>query len=159
MYKIGEYLVFKNDVCLVDSIKKNHIAGKDYYVLKPIEDTSLTIEIPVNNDNKLIRDVISKKDAEILIKRIADIELINTNEKMIENVYKELLKNASMEDLVKIIKTTYLRNKERTDNHKKVGEIDNTYFNKAEKLLYSELSVSLGKSFEETKQYIFDKMN
>lgn len=158
MYKAGDYLVFKNDVCVVSEIKKNHIGGKDYYILKPVYDQSLTLEIPTDNKNGLLRDVISKQDAEELIKKIPSIEVISTNDKMIENIYKELLKNSNMEDFVKIIKTTYLRNKERLDNRKKVGEIDNAYFNKAEKLLYTELSISLGKSYDETKEYIFEKM-
>ena len=33
-----------------------------------------------------------------------------------------MLSNATHEDLIKIIKTTYLRNKERTDNKKKISE-------------------------------------
>lgn len=44
------------------------------------------------------------------------------------------------------------------DSHKKVGEKDNYYFEKAEKFLYTEFSIVLNKTIEETKQYIIDKL-
>lgn len=77
---------------------------------------------------------------------------------MIENEYKKLLDSCSYDDLISIIKTTYLRNKERLDNNKKIAEKDNYYFEKAELILYSEFSMVLGLSFEETKKYVTDKI-
>ena len=50
------------------------------------------------------------------------------------------LKKMRYEDLIKIIKTTYLRNKERIDNNKKIGGTDDEYFKQAEKYLYNEFS-------------------
>ena len=41
------------------------------------------------------------------------------------------MQNGTHEDLIKIIKTTYLRNKERLDNNKKTTDKDNYYFNQA----------------------------
>lgn len=73
---------------------------------------------------------------------------------MIENEYKALLQSGSLEDLVCIIKTTYLRNYERKQSGKKISEIDDTYFHRAEKILYNELSVSLGMNFDDTKEYV-----
>lgn len=64
-----------------------------------------------------------------------------------------------MEDLIKIIKTTYLRNDYRIKNGKRVSEKDSIYFNMAEKRLYNELSISLNLSFNETKEYIINKLN
>lgn len=68
------------------------------------------------------------------------------------------MQSGTHEDLIKIIKTTYLRNKERTENNKKIREIDDSYFKKAEKYLYNEFSIVLNKSFEETKEYIINKV-
>ena len=68
------------------------------------------------------------------------------------------MKKIINEDLIKIIKTTYLRNQERLNKHKKVGDKDLTFFNQAEKLLYNELSYSLGITYEECKNYIINKI-
>lgn len=62
------------------------------------------------------------------------------------------------EGLIKIIKTTYIRNKERVDNKRKIGEKDDTYFKKAEKLLYTEFSLALNMTYDETKDYVLSKV-
>ena len=106
-----------------------------------------------------LRDIISKNDAEKLINNIPNINpLEQIDDKYIERTYKELLYNGTHEDLIKIIKTTYLRNDDRKNKNKKVSEKDNDYFNKAEKYLYNELSIALSMSFDETKDYIIKKV-
>ena len=61
---------------------------------------------------------------------------ISLEEKQIEQTYKELMKSGTHEDLVKIIKTTYLRNQMRILNNKKISEKDDEYFKRAEKYLW-----------------------
>ena len=86
------------------------------------------------------------------------IEVINTTDKLIENEYKKLMTSGSFEDLIKIIKTTYLRNKNRLENNRKISDKDDQYFQKAEKYLYTEFSIVLNKSYDETKKYIVSKL-
>ena len=156
MYKENDYLVYKKDVCKVKEIKKNKMNGKDYYILVPINDESLIIDVPTDNRMGFIRNIISKEDAEKLIKKIPKIETLkNIDDKYIEKTYKELLYNGDLEDLIKIIKTTYLRNDFRIKSNKKISDKDKTYFEKAEEYLYNELSISLNMSFNDTKNYIF----
>jgi len=89
---------------------------------------------------------------------IPKIKVIENSSKLIENDYKELLKSGSFEDLIKIIKTTYLRNNDRILNNKKKGDKDDYYFNLAEKYLYTEFSIVLGMDFNETKEYIINEV-
>lgn len=93
-----------------------------------------------------------------LIKRIPSIEVVNTVNKMIENDYRALINDGTHESLIKIIKTTYMRNKERADNKRKIGDKDEYYFKLAEKYLYNELSIVLNMSFENTKNYIIQEV-
>lgn len=79
-------------------------------------------------------------------------------EKQIEQEYKELMKSGTHEDLVKIIKTSYLRNQIRILNNKRISEIDDEYFRRAEKYLYEEIGIVLNLSFENTKEYIINKL-
>ena len=159
MYKENDYLVYKKDVCKVKEVKKNKTNGLDYYVLIPIDDNSLIIDVPTDNRMGWIRDIIKKEDAEKLINRIPQIEpLKNIKDKNIETKYKELLYKGTQEDLIKIIKTTYLRNEERINNNKKISDKDFNYFNRAEKYLYNELSIALNMSFDKTKNYIINKV-
>lgn len=78
---------------------------------------------------------------------------------MIENEYKILLQNGTHEDLIKIIKTTYLRNKNRLNQNKKISETDDKYFKLAERYLYSEFSIILNMNLEETKEFIINKLS
>ena len=158
MYKKDEYVVYRHNVCKIKDIKEH--SGKLYYVMAPIDDESLIINIPIENKIDFLRDIISTNDAKELIKKIPKIKPIeDINERNIVNQYKELLNNGSYENLIKIIKTTYLRNENRINNKKKVSEKDTTYFELAEKYLYNELSIALNMTFEEVKNYIFESVN
>ena len=81
-------------------------------------DESLKIEVPVNSD--FIRNVIDKNTANEIIDNIVNIDVININDKLIESEYKRLLHDGCYEGLIKIIKTTYLKNNERINNKKKL---------------------------------------
>lgn len=158
MYKINDYVVYKKDVCRVKDIKENDYNEK-YYVLIPLSDESLIIDVPVENKQGSIRSIISKKEATKVIEMIPLVEPItDLNDKLLESEYKRLLYSGSYEDLVKIIKTTYIRNSNRILNKRKIGEKDDAYFKKAEKLLYDELSISYDMSYDEMKEYIVKKV-
>ena len=157
MFKINDYIVHDRDVCKIVDIKEKYFNNIDYYILNPISDESLKISIPVTNDK--IRKLITKNELEKIIEKIPSINIIETNNKLIENEYKELMNSGKHEDLIKIIKTTYLRNKERIDNNKKIGDKDDNYFKLAEKYLYTEFMIVLNMSYEDTKKYVVDKVD
>lgn len=155
MFGVNEYIVYRNNVCYIKEIIE--IKDKKYYVLFPIDDDSLTIKVPV--DNSFIRRVISKDEVAKIIKNIINIDIIKVdNEKMIEQEYKKMLENATHENLIKIIKTSYLRNDKRKREKKKISEKDDTYFKLAEKILYNEFSVALKMNYEDTKKYVVDSV-
>lgn len=158
MYKVGDYVVYKREVCEVISIKEKEFMNMDYYVLVPISDNTLKIDVPVNNKMGYLRPLITKKEVEDIIKTIPNIKPIISTDRLIENEYRNLLNTNKHEDLIKIIKTTYLRNKERLDNNKKIGGKDDEYFKQAEKYLYSEFSIVLGMSYDETMKYVIEKV-
>ena len=157
MYKVNDLLVYKKDVCVVEEIKPKYLRDTDYYVLSPLTDKSLKLQVPTTSN--AIRDLIKKEKIEEIIQSIPNIEVIKSDAKTLEADYKLLMQNGTHEDLIKIIKTIYLRNKERLDNNKKTADKDNYYFNQAELYLYNEFSVVLNLTYDETKQYIIDKLN
>ena len=156
MYKINDYIIYKREVCKVINVLPKYYKNQDYYLLSPLSDSSLTIKVPIDNNN--IRNLITKKEVNKIITEIPNISPVNTNDKNLENIYKELLTSNTHENLIKIIKTTYLRNKERIDNNKKTTDKDTYYFNLAEKYLYEEFGIVLNKTFDEVKEYIINKV-
>ena len=157
MYKIGDFIIYKREVCKINDILFKYFKDNDYYILSPLSDDSLTIKVPI--DNKDIRSIITKEEVDEIINKIPNIDVIESDTKTLEGIYKELLVNGCHEDLIKIIKTTYLRNKERIDNNKKTTDKDNYYFNLAEKYLYEEISVVLGMTYDDTKEYIINTVD
>ena len=155
MFKVGDYVVYKKDVCKIIRMKEKDAAK--FYVLNPIDDDSLTITVDCNNE--YLRNIISHQEAEEIILSIPNIDIIDVNDKMIESEYKKLLYSGSHYDLIKVIKTTYTRNDLRLKSGKKTVDKDKDYFEKAEKYLYNELSLALGMSFLECKEYIINKVS
>ncbi len=152
MFKLNSYVVYKKDVCIIIATKK--INNIEYYTLKSVNDPSLIINVPTTSS---LQKVMTKKEAKLLLERIKDIPLLdNINNKDIENTYKKLILSGNKEDLVKIIKTTYLRNSKRIKNKKKKSDRDEKYYNQAEKYLYTELSVVLNMTYKEVKD-LFNK--
>ena len=156
MYKINDYIIYKREVCKINDILPKFFKDNDYYLLSPLSDETLTIKVPVNN--KEIRSLITKKDIDKIINDIPNIEPVNSDTKSLEGIYKDLLASGSHADLIKIIKTTYLRNKERIDNNKKTTDKDNYYFNLAEKYLYQEFQIVLNLTYDEAKDYVINKV-
>lgn len=156
MYKVGDYLVYKKDVCKVVNI----IDNVKYYVLSPIDDESLKVDVPVDNKCGFIRNLISREELEDIIDDIPNVKVIENSDRLIdEGTYKELLKNGTHRSLISIIKTTYLRNQNRKNSKKKLSEKDEYYFNKAEKYLYTEFGIVLGMNYEDTKEYVISRVS
>lgn len=159
MFKINDYVVYKRNICIVKDVVLNKFSNKESYILIPIDDNSLKITVPVEIGNNQIRSIITKNEVEKIISYIPSVKIIEvTNDKTIENEYKKYLDKYSHENLIKKIKTTYLRNKERLDARKKVSDKDVMYFKMPEKLLYTEFSRTLNLSYEDTKDYVISKV-
>ena len=158
MFNVNDYLVYKRDVCQVKGIKE--INNEKYYALMPLRDKSLSILVPTNNKMGYIRKIISKEEAEELINSILDVDVLdNMDDKYIDKTYKELINYGNLKDLIRIIKTAYLRNENRLKSNKKVSDKDKSYFDMAEEYLYTEMSIALGKSYEDTKNYVISSVD
>ena len=96
MFKIGDYVAhYKEGVCEVVNIGKIDMGSsdKEYYTLKPVYDAGGTVYTPVDNKRDQIRKLITKEEAENLIKEMPKIDIIGvTNEKQREGtslIYKK----------------------------------------------------------------------
>lgn len=155
MFKVDDYVIYNHSVCKI--IGFNSFKGRNYYILNSINDLSLKINVPIDNNN--IRELISIDNINMLIKKIPSIRVIDVDSKNIDGAYKSLIDDGSYESLISIIKTAYLINKDRIDNRKKVRDKDYYYFKLAEEYLYSEFSVVLGMSYEDTKAYVISEVS
>ena len=164
VFQKGERVVCgSKGVCEVEEIATLDIAGVDrkreYYILKPLYLSSSTVYIPVDTAEGSMRKVLAHEEAENLIHSIPQIPLITiANDKLLEQEYKNCLKTSNCGDLIRIIKTIYLRKKKREEAGRKETAVDAKYFRIAEDHLYGELSVSLGMSRKNVENYITQAM-
>ncbi|MBR3644524.1 MAG: CarD family transcriptional regulator [Parasporobacterium sp.] len=150
MFNIGDLIVYGNTgVCTVEKIGKPELAGvtddKVYYTLQPYYSKNSRIFTPCDNDKVVMRPVISKKEAETLVKEIPKIKLlVITDEKKREECYKETMRTCDCREFVSILKTIYNRKITRLAEGKKVTASDERYFSMAEDKLFGELAIALG---------------
>ncbi len=160
MFSIGEYIIYgTKGVCQVTDITTMDLTGvpKDakYYILQPWNQRGSRIFVSVDNQKTLMRNTLSKEEAEALIEEIPQIsEIWVDNDKEREEKYRECIRSCDCRDLVRIIKTLLLRREERLKAGKKITTTDERYLKLAEEHLYSELAVALGISAEIVRNHI-----
>lgn len=155
MYNIGDYVVYKREVCEITDIKVKYIKDKDYYCMRSIRDKTLGVSVPT--DSNLIRNILSKEEALNIINYIDNIDY-NYNEDRFDNECKELMKTDKIEDLIKIIKMSHKRCEDRINQGKKVGDRDNDFIKKCEDIFYIEMSLALSMSYDDVVEFIKGKV-
>ena len=164
VFVIGDYVVCgSKGVCVVENKTTLNLSGidsaREYYILKPVYVSGSTFYMPVDTSGDSMRKVLSREQAKELIYGIKDIPLIDvTNDKLLEQEYRWCIKANCCEELIKVIKTIYLRKQKRLEAGRKVTAVDAKYFRMAEDTLYGELAVSLGMPRESVGEYIAEVM-
>ncbi|MGN0343069.1 MAG: CarD family transcriptional regulator [Roseburia sp.] len=162
MFEVGDYIVYGNNgVCQVTEIgylDKSMVREKKlYYTLVPCYSSGNKIFTPVDNEKVIMRPVLTKQEADELIRRIPEIDsLWIADEKRRETIYKEAFRTCDCTELVRIIKTIWLHKKDRQAEGKKTTTVDDRYFQMAESNLYGELAFSLDMEKDQVRKYIID---
>ena len=164
MYKIGELVVYGNDgVCEVEDISKLNMHGinqkKNYYTLKPMHENG-KIFAPTDT-NVFMRPVVTHEEIKKIISQIPLIEeneLDTKNMRLLQDYYKQLLKNYKCIDLLTIIVNLNDKKADLEKKGKKLGQVEDKYFKSAKNLLENEFSIVLGIPKEEVEEYIKNKM-
>ena len=164
MFQVNDVVIYgHHGVCEITDIGTllMPMADKEklYYTLRPIYHKESAVYAPVENRRIIMRPVITRETAETLIRRIPEIETVwILNEKAREVQFKEAMHTCDCEELIKIIKTLYLRKQQRIESGKKVTVVDEKYFRQAEDKLYEELAYVLGMEKKEISDYISKHM-
>ncbi len=161
MFEINEVVVYRQEIFRIIDKKKQGPSQQEVLVLAPYqEQEGLTtrLQIPAEQQDRLLRRLSTPKQIQALIERIPKIPLVEGNNRMIENDYRQLLKKGDLDGWVQIIKTTWVRNHQRIQEHKKSGAIDDKYFHEAERLLYAEIAAVFQCSWKEARERVLTAM-
>jgi len=159
MYSVGDYVVCGNKgVCRVEKISVLDISGasgEEYYILKPVYTPGSTVYISLETADEKLRPVLSKKEANKLVKQMPGIpDIVVENDKQLEGEYKNCIRSNDATELVRLLKTIYHRKEARFAAGRKETALDAKYFRMAGDYLYGELAISLGIARDEVEKYI-----
>jgi len=84
--------------------------------------------------------------------------MAETNEREREQLIKDAIKTCDCVELIKVIKTVYMRRQSRMDCGKKVLASDERFLQAAEKNLYEELGYALSMEPKSVSAYITEKI-
>ena len=159
MYRVGDMVMYgSTGVCRVQRIGALDGSPQDntqYYMPAPVFDTEI-IYTPVDT-RAFMRPILTKEQAEALIARIPDIPedvCTGCDIRLLSERYRACLRTHDNDDLIRLIKSVYLKNERAIHAGRHMGQIDQQYMKRAEKLLYGELAVALDMPFEQVQPYI-----
>ncbi len=164
MFKIGDYVVHgANGVCRVESIGTLDFDASDgqklYYTLEPVYEKGSRVYTPVESDKVSMRKIMSSQEVWELIDEIPRLKLLESvDDKMIQKIYKDSIREYDCRQLVRIIKTIYIKNEQRRSNGKKPSYTDEKYLRAAEDFLYGELAMILNIKKDEVEGFISRKI-
>lgn len=145
-------------VCRIADITEKDFSGQEevYYILKPVFDDRSTFFVPVKNESShKLRPLLSFEEARTLIKSIGDQDTIGiTDEKHRKDAYKKIIESGDRCEMMRLIKTLYLRKKEQQKAGKKQHIIDEHFMKEAEGILYDEFAYVLKINRDDVLPYI-----
>ncbi len=164
MFKKGEKIVYGNNgIYTLEDIREESVLGekRTYYILNSDGGAQSRVFVPIDSETLVssMRKPLSKKEAKALI---ADIKNIPESDWQKDSrkrsaEYRTLMESGNPRDTISVIKALYKSSKSRLDEGKKVYMADEISMKKAEKLLYSELSLALDIPEADVPAYIKEK--
>ena len=163
-YEIGSYIMHENSgVCCVRAIEERCLSGKGsermYYVLEPVFQNGSQVITPVDGAKQRIRDVIGKDEVQRILAQIRDLTILDApNERMLAECYRECIATFEPMELARIVKTVFVRKRQRMESGKKMMSQDEKALNVAGKKLYEEMAFAMDLPVETIEQQITEKL-
>ena len=160
MYNVGEAVVYSSyGVCTVSAIENRDFGGDsiEYYVLRPVGNKNNTFYVPTKNEKltRQMRKVYSRSEVEKLIGGMPEEGLIwIDNDFQRKEEYRRIISGGDRSELIRLIKTLYLKQQDLLDQHKKLHSADERFLSEAENMLYDEFAYALDISRDEVLPYI-----
>ncbi len=160
MYKVNDVVVYASyGVCEISAIEERDFSGEnvEYYVLRPVGDSRNTFYVPTAKSalTEQMRRVYTREEVEELIRVMPDEDFIWIDDEAVrKEKYREIISGGDRLELVKLIKTLYIRRQELLQQHKKLHSADEKFLAEAENMLYDEFAYALGIGKDEVVPYI-----
>ncbi len=158
LFKKGAFIFYGTvGVCRVNDISSMDFSGSDrlYYSLTPSFENDTTIYIPVDSDKVLMREIMTKQEAERFVLSWPDITCEpHANYKEQAKAHQQILKSGNCLELGAMIKEITRQSISGKRSGKSMSGNQRDVIKIAQKLLYGELSVALDIEPAKIPEYI-----
>ena len=150
-YHVGDYLVHEGSgVCQIEDIDDMELMGKGsrktYYCMSPVFKAGAKVFTPTIGSTVRLRPVATAETFTRILENIDDIKCIEgTNERALQEKFKEVMAEFTPEAMASVVKTVLIRKWQRIGAGKKVMAVDEKVLNMAGRKLYEEMAFSMGK--------------
>lgn len=165
MYQIGDHIVYGNNgVCLVTDVCSSPFDKRDtrtYYVLKPLGGPSAAvIYTPVDNDRVPMRALMTREEVQSFLSQVVSIPCLSVpSEKGRREAYRAAIVAGRPEGYLAVIKAIGGRRIAFHGTQRRLPEFEMEYEGIARRYLYTELSIVLGRPFEEMEAYVSGQLD
>ncbi|MDD4803095.1 MAG: CarD family transcriptional regulator [Syntrophomonas sp.] len=160
MFNVNDYVSYGlNGICHIQDIRKEVDKETDYYILKPISNDKMTIMVPVNNTNILMRATMSKEAVLSLIDAMPEIEAVWIADNKERNAnFKTAIRSGRPEEWIRVLKAIHHEKEARLTNGKKITKSDEDFMQTAEQILNEEFAFALNISPDQVVAYICERI-
>ena len=126
-----------------------------YYVLHPLENPKLIINIPIDSKQVVMQKVMKREEAEEILHCFQQpgIEWIE-DARQRSKQYKSLVNTGDRKEIAKVAITLMRKNHEASKNKEKLYEHDRVLLANIKNIMFKELAVSLDTSYEEISKKV-----
>ena len=162
MFSAGDYVVYgQSGVMLIVDIREEIVFGekKCYYVMRPFDAPSDALTFVPCDSVQLtakIRPLMTEREAIAVINeaRLLPDEEWADDSRVRAISFKKIINDGSPAKVLKMITTIKQKIEESREQGRKNHLSDEVAMKKAERLIYSELSLALGVEYEKLDEYI-----
>ena len=160
MYNVGDFVMYGTfGICKIDSIEKRDLTGveQEYYILKHTNSDKNIFYVPTDNATAVskMRPICSKAEVDSLISHMnTEKPIWIENDVKRKEEYSRIIRDGNKQEIIRLIKTLYLRREEVAKSGKKLRSSDENYLKLAENMLFDEFAYALGIERDEVVDYI-----
>jgi CarD family transcriptional regulator len=164
MFALGDKIVYGSEgVYTVAEYTRSPFDNKDqrvFYLLRPLHGSASNVIVtPSEGGSTVMREIMTRDEALALIERVPEVsEVVVEKERLRRDIYREVLKTATADNFVSLIKTVRARREVFLAQKRRLSEADTDFEGRAKHCLFGELSVALDVTVGEAERLIVEKM-
>ncbi|WP_068676672.1 CarD family transcriptional regulator [Oceanobacillus sp. Castelsardo] len=147
MFKIGEMVIYSvHGVCVIDDICERTFRGetKSYYVMHPKNDSSLIINVPVDNEKVSMLKTLEKEEAKELLQTFNEPGISWVQDVRLRyKKYSKLIQSGNRSDICNVVNTLMRKQNDAEKENKKLSVQDLKLLENIQDILFNDLALAL----------------